>query len=92
MSIAFNYVAGGLRSAVIVSAGPAVTNTATGVLVAHYADGVRHDLIMNALGGRGIRVQRPGEMGRALSEAFASNAPTCIDVVTNGNVPVSQVI
>jgi hypothetical protein len=35
MSIAFNYVAGGLRSAVIVSAGPAVTNTATGVLVAH---------------------------------------------------------
>lgn len=60
--------------------------------VAHYADGVRHDLIMNALGGHGVRVQRPGEMGRALSEAFASDAPTCIDVVTNGNVPVSQVI
>jgi 2-hydroxyacyl-CoA lyase 1 len=35
MSIAHNYVAGGLRSAVIVSAGPAVANTATGVLVAH---------------------------------------------------------
>jgi thiamine pyrophosphate-dependent acetolactate synthase large subunit-like protein len=47
---------------------------------------------MNALGGRGIRVQRPGEMGHALREAFASDAPTCIDVVTNGSVPVSQVI
>ena len=35
MSVAHNYVAGGLRSAVIVSAGPAVANTATGVLVAH---------------------------------------------------------
>jgi hypothetical protein len=30
----------------------------------HYGDGVRHDLIMNA-SGRGIRVQRPGEMGHA---------------------------
>ena len=33
MSLAFNYVSGGLHSAVIVSAGPAVTNCATGLLV-----------------------------------------------------------
>jgi 2-hydroxyacyl-CoA lyase 1 len=32
MSLAYNYVSGGLHSAVIVSAGPAVTNCATGVL------------------------------------------------------------
>ena len=33
MSLAHNYVSGGLRSAVIVSAGPAVTNCTTGVLI-----------------------------------------------------------
>jgi thiamine pyrophosphate-dependent acetolactate synthase large subunit-like protein len=33
MSLAYNYVSGGLHSAVIVSAGPAVTNCATGLLV-----------------------------------------------------------
>lgn len=32
MSLAHNYVSGGLRSAVIVSAGPAMTNCATGIL------------------------------------------------------------
>jgi 2-hydroxyacyl-CoA lyase 1 len=35
MSVAHNYVAGRTRSAVIVSAGPAATNCATGILVAH---------------------------------------------------------
>lgn len=35
MSLAHNYVAGALRSVVLVSAGPAVTNCATGILVGH---------------------------------------------------------
>ncbi len=35
MSLAHNYVAGALRSVVIVSAGPAASNCATGVLFAH---------------------------------------------------------
>ncbi|MEZ5726709.1 MAG: thiamine pyrophosphate-binding protein [Burkholderiaceae bacterium] len=35
MSVAFNYVSGSVRSVVIVSAGPAASNCATGVLFAH---------------------------------------------------------
>lgn len=35
MSLAYNYVSGALRSAVIVASAPAVTNCATGVLVGH---------------------------------------------------------
>jgi 2-hydroxyacyl-CoA lyase 1 len=60
--------------------------------VARFGDGIRHDLIMAALGGRGIRVRRPGELRSALREALAADSPTCIDVVTNGNVPLSPVI
>ncbi|RPH58047.1 MAG: hypothetical protein EHM83_18025, partial [Burkholderiales bacterium] len=60
--------------------------------VAIYTDGIRHDRIMEALGGRGIRVQRPGELRPALREALAADSPTCIDVLTNGDVPLCPVI
>ena len=60
--------------------------------VAAYTDGIRHDRIMEALGGRGIRVQRPGQLRTALRAALAADSPTCIDVETNGDVQLSPVI
>ncbi len=56
MSAAHNYAAGRLTSAVVVSAGPAVTNTATGILVARdnawplLVLGGRRPLALRALG------------------------------------------
>jgi len=46
MSAAFNYVSGHLASAVVLSAGPAITHAVTGVLVAH-----DNDLPLLVLGG-----------------------------------------
>jgi thiamine pyrophosphate-dependent acetolactate synthase large subunit-like protein len=60
--------------------------------VARFTEGIRHDLIMAALGGRGTRVQRPGELSLALREALACEAPTCIDVLTNEETPLAPVI
>lgn len=60
--------------------------------VARYTDGIRHDLIARALGAQGVRVQGPGELGPALRSALAAASTTCIDVVTNDDVPLSPVI
>lgn len=56
MSSAHNYVAGSLKSAVIVSAGPALTNCATGILVAYEN---RWPLLVIA-GRLGLSPTRPG--------------------------------
>jgi 2-hydroxyacyl-CoA lyase 1 len=60
--------------------------------VARYTGGIRHDLIARALGARGVRVHRPGELGCALRPALAAASTTCIDVETNEDVQLSPVI
>ncbi len=60
--------------------------------VARYGAGIRHESIMEALGGRGIQVRRRGELGFALREALASDGPTCIDVLTNEDTALSAII
>lgn len=40
-----------------------------------------------SLGLRGIRVERPEDVGRAIDEALSANSPTVIDVYTDPNVP-----
>lgn len=53
---------------------------------------IRHDLLAEAMGARGIRVEDPGEIRPALEEAAASDRPVVIDVVVdkeaNLDVPV----
>lgn len=63
-----------------------------GTPVARYGERIRHDWIMQAFGGRGIRVRRPGELGIAMRAALATGSPTCIDVVTNADAPLLPVI
>lgn len=60
--------------------------------VARFTKGIRHGLIMEALGGRGTRVRRPGELTLALRDAIACDAPTCIDVLTSEDTPLAAVI
>jgi pyruvate dehydrogenase (quinone) len=40
-----------------------------------------------SLGLRGIRVDKPEDLGRAIDEAFSANSPVVIDVYTDPNVP-----
>ncbi|WP_287155148.1 thiamine pyrophosphate-binding protein [Candidatus Solincola tengchongensis] len=53
---------------------------------------IRHDLLAEAMGARGIRVESPDEIRPALEEAAASDRPTVIDAVVdkeaNLDVPV----
>lgn len=60
--------------------------------IARFSQGVRHDLAASALGARGVRVTRPGELSSALREALADGPPSCIDVLTNEDTPLSPVI
>jgi len=60
--------------------------------VLQFVPGIRHDLMMASFGGLGRRVDAPGQIGSALTDAIASNVPACIDVVTNENTGVSAAI
>jgi 2-hydroxyacyl-CoA lyase 1 len=60
--------------------------------VCEFAQGVRHDRLMAALGGLGLRVERPGELAGALATALAHGGPSCIDVMTNGETELSAVL
>ena len=62
MSAAFNFVSGALRSAVIVSGGPAATNLTTAILVAH--DNAWPLLLISG------RLAAPGTPGGQLTGAF----------------------
>jgi 2-hydroxyacyl-CoA lyase 1 len=53
---------------------------------------VRHDLMMASLGGRGWRVDAPGQLGPALTEALACGGPACIDVLTNEHTALRPVL
>jgi len=60
--------------------------------VSRYGTDVRHDLTMRSCGGRGYRVEFPGELRSALADAFASGSPACIDVMTNEHTAVGAAI
>jgi acetolactate synthase-1/2/3 large subunit len=53
---------------------------------------IRHDLLAEAMGARGLRVEDPEEIRPALEEAASSDRPTVIDAVVdkeaNLDVPV----
>lgn len=53
---------------------------------------VRHDLLMTSLGGRGWRVETPGQLRRALAEALACGVPACIDVLTNEHTGLNAIL
>ncbi len=53
---------------------------------------VRHDLMMASLGGRGWRVDAPGQLGPALTEALACGGPACIDVLTNEHTALRPIL
>lgn len=60
--------------------------------VLQYGPGIRYDLTMASFGGLGCRIDSPGQIGTALSDAIASEAPVCIDVVTNENTALTAAV
>lgn len=44
-------------------------------------DYTRYDKVVEALGGRGEHVERPGDIRPALERAFAAGVPACVNVV-----------
>jgi len=48
-----------------------------------YIGEVNYHLLVEALGGKGLRVDRPEDIRPALEEAFASGVTTCINVMTD---------
>jgi acetolactate synthase-1/2/3 large subunit len=50
-------------------------------LLADLAPGTRYDQVVGALGGYGELVERPEEVGPALSRAFRSGLPACVNVI-----------
>ena len=51
--------------------------------VGAYVPDARHDMLIEAFGGKGYRVNTPEELRAALQEALTSDGPTLIDVVIN---------
>jgi 2-hydroxyacyl-CoA lyase 1 len=60
--------------------------------VCQYTPGIRHDLMVAALGGQGFHVEKPGELALALRQALAFDGPTCIDVLTHEDAPLFSVV
>jgi 2-hydroxyacyl-CoA lyase 1 len=56
--------------------------------VCQFTPGIRYDLIMQAMGGKGMLVERADQVGPALVQAFASRLPTLIQVDTRDDVPL----
>jgi acetolactate synthase-1/2/3 large subunit len=48
--------------------------------------GTRYELIVEALGGHGELVERPGELRPALERAFAAGRPALVNVLTDPSV------
>ena len=60
--------------------------------VLRYGAEVRHDVTMRSFGGRGCRIDRPGQIAAAIKQAITCGQPTCIDVKTNEHTAVSAAI
>jgi acetolactate synthase I/II/III large subunit len=46
----------------------------------------RYDQVVEALGGHGELVERPGDVGAAIERAFASGKPALVNVLTDPTV------
>jgi acetolactate synthase-1/2/3 large subunit len=55
-------------------------------VAAELTPGTRYDQVVQALGGGGELVTRPGELGPALRRAFDSGVPYCVNVLTDPTV------
>jgi len=44
----------------------------------------RYDLVMQAFGGGGETIERPGQVREAVARAFASGVPYCLNVKVRG--------
>jgi len=55
--------------------------------VTMFQPGVRYDRIMEAFGGYGEHVERPGDIGPALQRALASGRPACVNVRVDPDAP-----
>jgi acetolactate synthase I/II/III large subunit len=54
--------------------------------------GCRYDEVVTALGGAGEIVERPGDLGPALDRALAAGVPYVVNVVTDPEVTLPQVV
>jgi acetolactate synthase-1/2/3 large subunit len=52
------------------------------VIASELAD-IDHAAIARAMGCRGERIEKPGQLGEALAKALMSSQPTVLDVVTS---------
>ena len=57
---------------------------------AELTPGTRYDKMVEALGGYGELVERPGDIRPALERAFASGLPACINVLIDPEKPYSR--
>jgi acetolactate synthase-1/2/3 large subunit len=55
-------------------------------VAAELQPGCRYDQLVEALGGHGELVERPGELAAALERAFASGRPALVNVLTDPSV------
>ncbi len=55
--------------------------------ICQFSEGVRYDLMMQAVGGDGLLVEDPGEIGPAVMSALAGKRPTLIQIDTRDDVP-----
>jgi len=61
------------------------------VIASGLAD-IDHAAIARGMGCRGMRIEKPSQLGKALAEAFMSNEPTVLDVVTSFKVSYEDVL
>jgi len=55
-------------------------------VAAELQPGLRYDRVVEALGGHGELVERPGELRPALERAFAAGKPALVNVLTDPSV------
>ena len=55
-------------------------------VAAELRPGTRYDQVVEALGGHGELVERPGELKPALERAFSAGAPALVNVLTDPDV------
>jgi acetolactate synthase-1/2/3 large subunit len=55
-------------------------------VAADLRSGTRYDQVVEALGGHGELVERPGDVGPAIERAFASGKPALVNVLTDPKV------
>jgi acetolactate synthase-1/2/3 large subunit len=57
---------------------------------AELSPGIRYDRVVEALGGYGELVERPGDVRPAIERAFASGLPACVNVLIDPEKPYGR--